>query len=150
MLEQDVDIVYIAVPHPNHFPCAKAALEAGKGILVEKPATLTAAESQILIDLAESKGLFFMEGVWTRFLPLAARFQELIHVEKAIGDIHHVFVDFGLAFYHLLPPQARHFNAQLAGGAQLDVGPYAILWVSKALSANKFRRMTVFHIYRLC
>lgn len=71
-----------------------------------------------------------MEGVWTRFLPLVARFKELLHVQKVVGDVHHVYADFGLAFYHLLPVQARHFNPSLAGGAQLDVGPYTILWVS--------------------
>lgn len=57
-----MDIVYIGVPHPQHFETAKAALEAGKGILLEKPATLNAKESEILINLAKERGLFFMEG----------------------------------------------------------------------------------------
>lgn len=45
-----------------HFEHAKAALEAGKGVLVEKPATLNANEVKILIELAKEKNLFFMEG----------------------------------------------------------------------------------------
>lgn len=41
-----------------------------------------------------------------------------------------VFVDFGMAFRDILPTSHRMFNAELAGGAQLDLGPYTILWVS--------------------
>merc|ERR1712093_688841 len=81
----EVDIVYIGTPHPAHFDNAKAALEAGKGVLVEKPAVLNAKEAQILVDMAKEKNLFFMEAVWTRFFPLAYKFQELLHKDKVIG-----------------------------------------------------------------
>jgi len=139
------------VPHPFHFATAKAALEAGKGVLLEKPATLNVREAKILIDLAKERGLFFMEGkvthencpisihprsptstrtaIWTRFFPLAYRFQELLHIERAIGDVHHVLVDFGMAAYHAYPESHRLFSPELAGGAQLDIGPYTMLYV---------------------
>lgn len=68
-------------------------------------------------------------GVWTRFFPLAYKFQELAF-NGAIGDIRQVFADFGMAFYGALPDSHRVFNAELAGGAQLDLGPYTMLWVS--------------------
>ncbi|KAL7008476.1 hypothetical protein EMMF5_001737 [Cystobasidiomycetes sp. EMM_F5] len=120
----DVDIVYIGVPHPQHFETAKAVLEAGKGVLLEKPATLNSKESEILIKLAKEKKLFFME---------AYRFQQILHEEKAIGHIHHVLVDFGMNFYSTKGVDNRVFAPELAGGAQLDIGPYSVLWGILAL-----------------
>ncbi|KAK9896856.1 NAD-binding protein [Cystobasidium minutum MCA 4210] len=131
--DSEVDVVYIGTPHPQHFEAAKAALEAGKGVLVEKPATLNAKESKILIDLAKEKGVFFMEGVWTRFFPLVYKFQDLIHKEKVIGNIHNVLVDFGMGVFYTADESHRLFNPELAGGAQLDIGPYTILWGLLAL-----------------
>ena len=129
VLIQEVDIVYIGTPHTLHFTNAKDALEAGKGVLLEKPATLNGKESRILFDLAREKGLFLMEAVWTRFFPLAYKFQDLLHKEKVIGDIHHVVTDFGMGFFHTVPESHRVFNPDLGGSAQLDIGPYSILWV---------------------
>lgn len=131
--DPEVDIVYIGTPHTLHFTNAKDALEAGKGVLLEKPATLNGKESRILFDLAREKGLFLMEAVWTRFFPLAYKFQELLHKEKAIGDIHHVVTDFGMGFFHTVPESHRVFNPDLGGSAQLDIGPYSILWGILAL-----------------
>ena len=128
----------MGTPHPQHFEQAKAALEAGKGLLVEKPATLNAKESQILIDLAKEKNVFFMEGVWTRFFPLVHKFQELIHKEKVIGNIHNVLVDFGMGVFYTADESHRLFNPDLAGGAQLDIGPYTILWVGLHKSTPPF------------
>ncbi|GAA5863925.1 hypothetical protein JCM8547_005282 [Rhodosporidiobolus lusitaniae] len=124
---EDVDLVYIATPHTFHFEQAKEALEAGKNVLVEKPATLNAKEWAILSDLAKSKNVFLMEGVWTRFFPIIYKYQELIHKDKVIGDVRQVFCDFGMDFTSL-DDSHRVFNPQLAGGAQLDLGPYTLLW----------------------
>ncbi|GAA6020123.1 hypothetical protein JCM10207_006263 [Rhodosporidiobolus poonsookiae] len=125
---EDVDLVYVATPHPQHFGPVKAALEAGKNVLVEKPATLNSKEWAILAETAKAKGVFLMEGVWTRFFPLAYKFQELIHKDKVIGDVRQLHADFGMDFYSILPDEHRVFNASLAGGATLDLGPYTILW----------------------
>ena len=62
------------------------------------------------------------------------RFQQILHEEKGIGDIHHVLANFGLNFFDIMPPQARFFDPKLAGGAQLDVGPYSLLWVGMSFS----------------
>ena len=52
-----VDIVAIATPVDSHYPLAKAALEAGKHVLVEKPMTASVAHAEELIELAKKKGL---------------------------------------------------------------------------------------------
>ncbi|GJN88062.1 hypothetical protein Rhopal_001018-T1 [Rhodotorula paludigena] len=136
----DVDLVYIATPHTLHSSVAKAALEAGKNVLVEKPATLNAKEWDILVETAKIKGVFLMEAVWTRFFPLAYKYHELLHEQRVIGDIRNMSADFGLGFYDQLPDTHRVFNPDLAGGCQLDLGPYTILWALLTLyhhPANK-------------
>jgi dihydrodiol dehydrogenase / D-xylose 1-dehydrogenase (NADP) len=59
---QDVNIIYVGTLHPSHYNHARAALEAGKHCLVEKPATLNAAEWNSLSAIAKEKNLFLMEG----------------------------------------------------------------------------------------
>lgn len=56
LLERDVDVVVLCVPNALHFPMAKAALAAGKHVVVEKPLTPTAAEGAELFRLAEEAG----------------------------------------------------------------------------------------------
>lgn len=58
----DVDCIYIGTPHTDHYASAKAALEANKNVLCEKPVTITAEQAKALTTLAQAKGLFFMEG----------------------------------------------------------------------------------------
>ena len=67
--DPDVEVVYVATPHPMHHGDALLALRAGKPVLVEKPFTMNAAEAQELVATARAAGLFLMEAMWTRFLP---------------------------------------------------------------------------------
>lgn len=61
---QDVEIVYIGTINPAHYTDSKAALLAGKHVLVEKPAALNAAQWEDLCTIARHKNLFLMEGAW--------------------------------------------------------------------------------------
>ncbi|GAA5911311.1 hypothetical protein JCM6882_002345 [Rhodosporidiobolus microsporus] len=130
---EDVDLVYVATPHVFHFEQARDALKAGKNVLIEKPAVLSQKEWDTLVEIAKEKNVFLMEAVWTRFFPLAYKFQELVHEKKVIGDVRQVFVDFGMDFYSILDDSHRVFNPKLAGGAQLDLGPYTIVWMMMTL-----------------
>lgn len=58
-----MSIVYVGTLHPSHFTETKSAIEAGKHVLVEKPAVLNAAEWEYLIKLAKSRNVFLMEGM---------------------------------------------------------------------------------------
>ncbi len=121
--DPEVDIVYVATPHPMHHHDALLALNAGKHVLIEKPITLNAAEAKELVDLAEAKHLVLLEAMWTRFLPHMIRIREIIS-SGLIGQVRTLIAD----HTQFLPkdPQHRINNPDLGGGALLDLGIYPI------------------------
>lgn len=125
--DPDVDVIYVATPHPFHMDGAMLAINAGKAVLVEKPFTMNAPEAQRVIEAARAKGVFLMEAMWTRFLPIIARTRALIQ-SGAIGEPRLVQVDFG--FFAAYDPKDRLFAPELGGGALLDVGVYTTSFVS--------------------
>jgi len=121
--DPDVQVVYIATPHPQHKDAALTCLNHGKAVLCEKPFTVNVKESAEVIDLARAKDLFLMEGMWARFFPGMVRVRELI-AAGAIGEVRMLQADFG--FRTDVNPEGRLFNLALAGGGLLDVGVYPI------------------------
>ncbi|KAI5118028.1 hypothetical protein M0805_004893 [Coniferiporia weirii] len=126
--DPDVDIIYVGTPHTCHFEDAKNALEAGKHVLLEKPATLNQAEFKVLSELAKSKNLFLMEAVWTRFFPLTYALEDVLFKEEAIGEIRRLQSDFSIDFIDVVDESNRMLNINLAGGGLLDLGPYPLVW----------------------
>ena len=121
--DPDVDVVYVATPHPFHAENVTLCLEAGKHVLCEKPMTVNAVQAERLMGLAREENLFLMEGMWTRFFPLMERVRHLIS-SGAIGEPRLLQVDFG--FRAPFDPLQRLFNLDLGGGALLDVGVYCV------------------------
>jgi predicted dehydrogenase len=130
--DPDVDIVYIATPHPFHVDNALLALEAGKHVLIEKPFALNAAEAAAVRDKAAEKGLLAMEAMWTRYLPHMVRIRELL-ASGALGEVRTMFAD----HTQLLSDDPSHrLNAlELGGGALLDLGIYPISFTWDLLGA---------------
>jgi predicted dehydrogenase len=128
--DPDVDVVYIATPHPFHAENATLCLEAGKAVLCEKPFCVNAAEAERVIGLAREKGLFLMEGMWTRFFPLMEEVRRLVS-EGSLGEVRMLNVDFG--FRADPDPASRLFAPGLGGGALLDVGVYCVSFASMVL-----------------
>ena len=86
--DPDVDVVYVATPHPMHRDNAILALRAGKPVLVEKPFTMNAAEAREVVRVARENGLFAMEAMWTRFLPHMTDDPQLARAGHARRDRH--------------------------------------------------------------
>ena len=130
--DPEVDVVYVATPHPYHVANATIALEAGKHVLVEKPFTLNATEAASIVDLAEKNNLVVLEAMWTRFLPHMIRLRELI-AEGVIGDVRTVMADHN----QNLPSDPKHRlqDPHLGGGALLDLGIYPISFAWDMLGA---------------
>lgn len=124
--DPEVELVYIAVPHRFHKEYTIMSLKHGKHVLCEKPLAMNAEEAEEMIACAREKGLFLMEAVWTRFLPVMRKFMELKEAGE-FGRIMHITADFGYDAYHnSFDPNNRIFNPELGGGALLDLGTYVI------------------------
>jgi predicted dehydrogenase len=82
----DVDAVVIASPVPTHYPLARAALEAGKHVFVEKPPAMRAAEMEELIELADARGLVLMPGHLLLYHPAVQKLKELID-DGELGEV---------------------------------------------------------------
>jgi predicted dehydrogenase len=121
--DPNVDIVYVATPHPMHAANATMALAAGKHILVEKPFTINAVEARRIVDLAASKNLVVLEAMWTRFLPHMVRIREIV-ASGLLGEVRSVIADHTRDLSD--DPQHRLNALELGGGALLDLGIYPI------------------------
>ena len=122
----DIDVMYIPVPHPAHKELAIRAMEAGFPVLVEKPAAVSEAEWAEMEACARSHGVFLMEAMWTRFFPLTEQLLALIRA-GGIGRLRHVEA----CFSYRLPDEyrGRATDPAQAGGALLDVGVYGLHFV---------------------
>lgn len=119
----DIDAVYVATPHPLHYPCALAAIRSGKHVLCEKPLTLTRADSAALYAAAREHGVFLMEAMWTRFIPTVLTAKRWLD-DGRIGKVRYMTAAFG---YHTpYDPTENIFRADMKGGALYDVGVYCI------------------------
>ena len=125
--DERINIVYISTVNTQHYPWAKAALEAGKHVICEKPCTTREAQTRELYALAREKGLFFMEAEKMLFLPA------LLEVRRRIlaGDLGEVtMADLSHSF-----PAAYNgwmFDKEAGGGPLLSSGIYAVqllLWL---------------------
>ena len=121
LADPEVDGVYIATPHAFHGAAVRAALRAGKPVLCEKSLVPTRAEAEALVALARERGLFLMEAVWTRFLPLYAQLGRWL-AEGAIGPL--CAIQSSFCFPADYDPTGRLFDPAQAGGALLDIGIY--------------------------
>jgi predicted dehydrogenase len=86
LIASDVEAVVIATPVPTHYPLAKAALEAGKHVFVEKPPAMRAAEMEELIGLAEARGLVLMPGHLLLYHPGVQQLKELVE-DGELGEV---------------------------------------------------------------
>ncbi|MFC5930843.1 gfo/Idh/MocA family oxidoreductase [Cryobacterium melibiosiphilum] len=125
--DPQVDVVYVATPHPFHEANARLALNAGKHVLIEKPFALNAQQARAIVDLATGRNLLVMEAMWTRFLPHMVRIREIL-AAGTIGEVHTLIAD----HCQSLPADPGHrLNAlELGGGALLDLGIYPLSFAS--------------------
>ena len=91
LASDDVEAVVIATPVPTHYPLARAALEAGKHVFVEKPPAMHVAEMEELIGLAEARGLVLMPGHLLLYHPAVQKLKELVDS----GELGEVLVVYG-------------------------------------------------------
>jgi predicted dehydrogenase len=123
LADPDVDVLYVATPHPQHHAIALGALRAGKALLIEKAFTATTAGAAEIVDVARETGVFVMEAMWTRFQPAVIAARALIE-DGAIGDVRQVQADLGVDRPY--DESDRLFDPAQGGGALLDLGVYLV------------------------
>lgn len=136
MLEQgSFDIVYISTPHPLHYEETLKALSCRRNVLVEKPATMNAAQFRHCTRVAAEHQVVLMEAMWTRYLPATEYLVE--HLLPQIGEVKRVFSDFSFPIVsETLPNDSRFLDKGAGAGSLLDQGVYALTWVDLALSGT--------------
>ena len=122
LLDPNIDAVYIPLPNGLHCEWTIRALEAGKHVLCEKPMAANAAEALRMQGVAEKTGRVLVEAFHWRYHPLATRVRELLDSGE-LGAIRHVEVSTCIPF--AIPGDIR-YRYDLAGGASMDIGCYAV------------------------
>ncbi len=119
----EVDIVYIATPHPFHYEAIKACLESHISVLCEKPIVINYQQYEELKNLSVKNNTFLMEGMWIRFLPSFRKLMEII-AQKKIGEI----VSVKASMYYKAPRNQnnRYYDPAKGGGSLLDLGVYCV------------------------
>lgn len=84
--DPEIDIVDVTTPHRTHYPAARAALERGKHVLVEKPMAMSAAHAAELVALAQAGGVTFTVAENTRFVAAYIAAEQLLRT-GALGTI---------------------------------------------------------------
>jgi dihydrodiol dehydrogenase / D-xylose 1-dehydrogenase (NADP) len=134
--EGGYDIVYISTPHPLHYEETLKAISCKRHILVEKPATITAAQYRKCVELAARQQVVLMEAMWTRYLPATQYLQE--DLLPRIGRVRRVFSDFSFPIVSPeLENESRFLDKAAGAGALLDQGVYALTWADLALNGAK-------------
>ena len=89
MLRSDIDAVVVAAPIRTHYKLAKAALLAGKHVMVEKPLTSSSAEGEELVRLAEERGLTLMVGHTFEYNPAIRALREIV-ASGELGEVYYI------------------------------------------------------------
>lgn len=133
LADEAIDIVYIAVPNRQHIEHILKALEAGKHVLCEKAITMNSQELAKAMKLAEEKELILAEAMTIFNMPLYHELRSQID-SKRFGKLKMIQAPFGS--YKEPDPTNRFFNPDLAGGALLDIGTYAVSFARWFLTAQ--------------
>ncbi len=132
----EAEAVYVALPNGLHLEWTLKALAAGKHVLCEKPLALKAAEVQQMFDAAKTHDRLLVEAFMYRCQPAVREALRLVK-EGAIGEVKTLRGAF--SFEHTLLPHDPRWDAQMGGGALLDVGCYPVQFMNAIMHAEPVR-----------
>jgi predicted dehydrogenase len=126
LADDQVDVVYNALPNHLHLEWTTAAARAGKHVLCEKPLTVNAVEAEAMLAVVREADVFMMEAFMYRCHPQTQRLIDLIQ-DGAVGEVRVIQAAFG---YDLGGADAVYGNIRLrndaCGGSIMDVGCYTV------------------------
>ena len=124
--DSDVDVIYITTPHNTHIEFMKKAIRNGKHILVEKSITLNSRELNEAMELAALHNVVIGEAMTIYHMPVYKKLKEILDSGR-LGKVNLITINFGS--YKEYNMNNRFFNRNLAGGAMLDIGVYALSFI---------------------
>lgn len=124
--DSDVDVIYITTPHNTHIEFMKKAIRNGKHILVEKSITLNSRELNEAMELAALHNVVIGEAMTIYHMPVYKKLKEIL-ASGRLGKVNLITMNFGS--YKEYNMNNRFFNRNLASGAMLDIGVYALSFI---------------------
>lgn len=131
--DPEIDIVYLATPHNTHAALIEQALAAGKHVLCEKAITLNSRELERCVALAREKKLTLAEAMTIWHMPLYKELRQRL-TSGEWGRVQLLQLNFGS--FKPYDMTNRFFSPELAGGALLDIGVYALSCARSFLSST--------------
>lgn len=130
--DENIDAIYISTPHSNHYEYIMKCLEKNKHVLCEKAITVSKKELDNALEIANKNNLILEEAMTIFHMPLYEKLRAKIN-KKDLGKVNMVQVSFGS--FKEYDEKNRFFNMDLAGGALLDIGTYALSFARYFLSS---------------
>lgn len=131
LLDDKVQLVYVATPHSHHYDHVMMCLEHGKHVLCEKAFAVNAQQAREMLQCARDKGLLLTEAIWTRYQPMREIIAQTVH-SGVIGETKMLTANLG---YEIMRKE-RIVEPALAGGALLDVGIYPLNFAEMVFGAG--------------
>lgn len=119
--DPEVELVYIATPHSNHYADMKLCIEYKKPVLCEKAFTMNSGQAKEIAELAKKNRVFVTEAIWTRYMPSRKIINEVLE-SGVIGKAFTLTANLS----YVIADKPRIVAPELAGGALLDVGVYGL------------------------
>lgn len=134
--DDEIDIIYITTPHNTHITFILEALRNGKHVLCEKSITLNSEELALAVRTAREHGVILAEAMTLYHMPLYRKIRGITE-SGALGPLRFIQMNFGS--YKEYDMKNRFFSRELAGGALLDIGVYALSFVRWFMSEKPDR-----------
>ena len=136
LMDDKVDLVYIATPHSHHLEHGKLCISYGKPVLCEKSFTANVKQAKELLAYAKEKNVFITEAIWTRYMPSRKLIADILSSGE-LGELKGLSANLG---YDVVDKE-RMVKPELAGGALLDVGVYPLNLASMCFG-NEIEKIT--------
>lgn len=146
LLDQPLDAVIVASPHTLHYEHARAALERGLHVLVEKPMTTNAAHAWDLVHLARTRDLVLMVPYGWHYKPFVQEARRLMD-RNVTGTIQHVSLHMASPIRDLLQGKAQIDQQGSGAAAQGDVlfTPAASTWADPKIAGGGYAHAQLSH-----
>lgn len=147
LADPQINFVYIATPNSLHYDQARKALLAGKNVILEKPFTPLASQTEELIRIARERGLYLYDAVPTAYLPNLELLREALPQIGRIRLVMSNYSQYSSRYDQLLAGQVPNiFHPAFAEGALMDLNFYN-LWLNVALFGEPVEAMYTPNIY---